>query len=375
MSIEYGIKNGALRWIRNPFSGSVIYFNDIHRKPHSFRRLTNPQQSAATRPSVLSPEALHAEMVRVQQTCAFCPGNEAQTQHEVMRLLYRDVYASAASIPAGYEPDDWTMRVFPNIVPRIPEACTGGRNESYVILEDARHFLPGATSLSDLMWSGGLPAHHYDQLLQLTARVVQYAMDNPAVKSVLIRKHQGRESGASQPHIHCQVIGADRIFPDIEREMEVTAQHPDIWHESIDFMRTFGFHLEEGHGIATQWSAFGKFSRQFEVISLPDRQPMNTIPKARLRLFAQYVHRLLRVLGPDPYDMEIHHGEGIPLHMHLNSRRYVYANIGGTLNVPSDLAETILPPTRDRLRQLADQMATSAANAEPDAEWQSKNTQ
>jgi galactose-1-phosphate uridylyltransferase len=243
MSIEYGIKNGVLRWIRNPFTGTVVYFNEIHRKPHSFRRLTNPQQLTATPPAALSPEALQAEMRRVQQACVFCPGNEAQTQHEIMRLSYREVYPSLASMPPGYQPDDWAMRVFHNIVPRIPEECTGGRNESYVMIEDARHFLPGATSLSDLMWSGMLPAHHYDQLLQLTAEVVRYAMDNPTVKSVLIRKHQGRESGASQPHIHCQVIGADRIFPDIEREMEVTAKHPDIWRESIEFMRTFGFHL------------------------------------------------------------------------------------------------------------------------------------
>jgi hypothetical protein len=359
MGIEYGIKNGILLWIRNPFTGAVVYFNDIHRKPHSFRRLTNTSQpNPAPRP--LSPETLRREAIRVQSACVFCPGNEAQTMHEVMRLSYQDVYAPSAllaeTMPEGYAGDDWAMRVIHNIVPRIPEECTGGRNESYVIMEDARHFLPGATGLGDVMWSGALPAAHFEQTLRLATRVMRHSMDNSAVKSVLIRKHQGRESGASQPHIHMQVIGADRIFPDVEREIEATVRHPEIWSESVDFMRTFGFQLEAGDGIVTQWSSFGSFSRHFEVISLEDCQPLTAVSEARLRLFSQYVHRLLRALGPGPYDLEIHHGEGIPLHLHLNARRYVYANIGGTLNAPSDLAENVLPPTREMLQSLAQRM-------------------
>jgi hypothetical protein len=45
-----------LRWIRNPFTGAVTYFNGIHRKTNSFRRLTSPQQGALTAPPALSPE-------------------------------------------------------------------------------------------------------------------------------------------------------------------------------------------------------------------------------------------------------------------------------------------------------------------------------
>ncbi len=354
MSIEYGVKDGALLWIRNPFTGAVVYFNEIHRKPHSFRRLTNTSQPGSTS-QALSPERFDDEAKRVQRTCVFCPGNEAQTMHEVMRLSYGDVYAPG-TLPDGYTAQDWAMRVIHNILPRIPEICTGGRNESYVIMEDARHFLPEAKGLSDVMWSGALPAAHFEQTLRLATRVMRHSMDNPAVKSVLLRKHQGRESGASQPHIHMQVIGADRVFPDMEREMETTARHPEIWSESVDLMRTFGFQLEAGDGIVTQWSPFGSFSRHFEVISLEDWQPLTALSDTRIHLFCQYVHRLLRALGPGPYDLEIHHGEGIPLHLHLNARRYVYANIGGTLNAPSDLAENVLPPTRYMVQSLAQRM-------------------
>ena len=352
MSIEYGKSDGILRWIRNPFTGTVTYFNDIHRKTNSFRRLTNPQQLTEATRITLSPAEFEAEMQRVTTSCVFCPGNEAMTMEEVSRVTYGEIYPAAA-LPPGCQADTWAIRVIHNLIPRIPEECTGGKNESYVMMEDARHFLPGATSLNDLMWSGTLPANHYYHVLRVAAEVTRRSLSNPAVHSVIIRKHQGRESGASQPHIHMQVLGADRLFPDVAREIEVTACHPDIWQESADLMREFTFDLEAGDGIVSHWSPFGKFARQFEVISLEDWQPIHHIPEARLRLFSQYVHRLLRALGTAPHDVEIHHGEGIPLHMHLNARRYVYANIGGTLNSPVDVAENVIPPTRDLVRLFA----------------------
>src|SRR5437879_12591600 len=63
MSIEYGMKDGVLLWVRNPFDGTVTYFNDIHRKPHAFRHLTRPQHVLAT-PPPLTPDALQGEMER-----------------------------------------------------------------------------------------------------------------------------------------------------------------------------------------------------------------------------------------------------------------------------------------------------------------------
>ncbi|MGQ4807232.1 hypothetical protein NKDENANG_00576 [Candidatus Entotheonellaceae bacterium PAL068K] len=358
MNIEYGKVNGVLRWVRNPFTGIVTYFNDIHRKTHSFQHLTSPQNASPTPRPALSPQAWQTEMQRVTQACVFCPGNEAMTPAEVMCLSYGDLYTSQ-ELPTACQADAWAMRVFHNLIPRVPEECTGGHNESYIIVEDARHFLPEATALNHLMWSGALPAAHYYRVFQIAVDVVRRALANPAVESVLIRKHQGRESGASQPHIHMQVLGADRLFPDVEREMQVTARHPAIWQESVEFMRAFNFDLEAGDGIVSQWSPFGKFSRQFEVISLPDRRPIHAIPEPRLRLFVQYAYRLLRALGTAPHDLEIHHGEGIPLHAHLNARRFVYANIGGTLNAPVDVADHVIPPTRHLVRLFAQQMATA----------------
>ena len=96
------------------------------------------------------------------------------------------------------------------------------------------------------------------------------------------------------------------------------------------------------------------------MISLQDWQPLPDIPDTLARCLP--THRLLRALGT-AYDLEIHHGE-VPLHLHLNGRRYVYANIGGTLNSPTDVAENVVPPTRDIVRLLARQMA------EEEQSWQ-----
>ena len=38
--------------------------------------------------------------------------------------------------------------------------------------------------------------------------------------SIVIRKNQGRESGASQPHLHQQLIGSPSPLPALEAEAE-----------------------------------------------------------------------------------------------------------------------------------------------------------
>ena len=109
MSIEYGMKDGVLLVGPQSFDGTVTYFNDIHRKPHAFRHLTSPQHMA-THPATLAPRELQSEMERVRNTCVFCPGNEAMTMEEVMRVTYGEIY-DTTSIPAGFHADDWAIRV------------------------------------------------------------------------------------------------------------------------------------------------------------------------------------------------------------------------------------------------------------------------
>jgi galactose-1-phosphate uridylyltransferase len=207
--------------------------------------------------SPMSPD-LAMQMVQEEARCLFCPGREHQTTAELFRVTYRDIF-DGSDIPAGVASDDWAIRVFRNLIPRIPEECTGGRNESYVIVEDARHFMLNARSPRDLQWSGGLPVKQFVALLKANTQIVHQAYTNEAVSSVLIRKNQGPESGASQPHLHNQVIASHAVFPDLEAEMQVTALEPQIWVECVDFFRGEGWVIHEAGALVTCWNPFGKF--------------------------------------------------------------------------------------------------------------------
>jgi galactose-1-phosphate uridylyltransferase len=342
MPVHYQKHDGRVVWIRNPFTGTHTYFNNIHKKIFAFhdekptRRFTPPQPDT---PPLLIPEMV-LQMAQEEARCVFCPGHEDQTMPELFRVSYQEIF-DHDDIPAGVAPDNWAMRVFHNLTPRVPEECTGGRNESYVIVEDARHFAAQAYSARDLQYSAALPTRQFVALLQANVRAMRLASANDHVRSVLIRKNQGRESGASQPHIHNQVIASNALFPDIEVEMQVTAREPHIWTECADFFRTEGWMIHQEEALVTCWSPFGKFPRCFDVIDLAHWGPMIDMADDVIAGFARALHQVLMLFGPFALDYEVHQGEGIPLHVHVNSRQFTYSNIGGTLNLPNDMTEKV----------------------------------
>jgi galactose-1-phosphate uridylyltransferase len=253
MPVLHQRANGQVVWIRNPFTGTHTYFNNIHKKIFAFRdkqpRLSLSRPRPPQPPGLLSPDVA-MQLAQEESRCFFCPGHEDQTTGELFRVTYGEIF-QAGNIPDGMQPDEWAIRVFHNLIPRIPEACTGDRNESYVIVEDARHYMLNARSTRDLQWSGALPVRQFVALLQANVRIVHTAYANDTVHSVLIRKNQGAESGASQPHIHNQVIASHALFPDIEAEMQVTAQEPHIWAECADFFRQEGWIIREEDALVT----------------------------------------------------------------------------------------------------------------------------
>jgi galactose-1-phosphate uridylyltransferase len=335
--------NGQVVCIRNPFTGTHTYFNNIHKKIFSFR--DRKPTLSLSRPRPAEPQVppnpdLVMHMAQEEARCLFCPGHEEQTTSELFRVTYREVFGRDA-IPAEVTPDDWAIRVFPNLIPRIPEECTGGRNESYVVVEDARHYTANARSPRDLQWSGALPVKQFVALLKANVRIMRMAYANETVRSVLIRKNQGPESGGSQPHIHNQVIASNTLFPDIEAETQVTAREPHIWEECADLFRQEGWIIHQEDALVTCWSPFGKFPRCFDVIDLAHWGPLTEMSDDVIERFARALHQVLVLFGPLALDYEVHQGEGIPLHAHVNSRQFTYSNIGGTLNLPNDLPDKV----------------------------------
>ena len=83
------------------------------------------------------------------------------------------------------------------------------------------------------------------------ARVIRRALENPAVHSVVIRKNQGRESGASQPHLHQQIIGSPGPLPAVLAEARAEREHPGLWHELIEVLDGLKLVIDTTGGIVT----------------------------------------------------------------------------------------------------------------------------
>lgn len=325
MPLDFHPADGALVWVRNPFTGVITYFTDLHRKRSGFPRRARPAPPPPAEDAGEEDRAAQAaDLARAMQDCPFCPGNEDRSPIEVARV--------AAPGHRG-----WQIRVVENILPRVPESCTGGRNESYVIIEDPRHFVEGANGADDLFRSGLLTASQFEALLTVDVEVARRAYANPAVRHVLIRKNQGRDSGASQPHVHNQVIGSDQVFPSVAREREVCRAEPRIWEDILAFVRRHDFVRAKRDGCVAFFCPFGTFPRSYDILCPKDWVRLTDLPAARWRVVVEMLHDILRELGPMPLDYEIHDGPGQPLHVHVNARHYPYSNIGGTLNLPTAL--------------------------------------
>lgn len=322
--IDHLTHEGKLVWVRNPFTGAVTYFTEVHRKRSGFVR--RPAADPGSGPPTA---AERQRMATERDACPFCPGNESRCEDEILRVRRDQVFGSG---------DTWLIRAVRNIVPRVPEICTGGRNESYVVIEDPRHFID-ADAGHELLHTSLLDEPQFTALLETVRAVARVARSNPAVRNVLVRKNQGWQSGASQPHVHSQVIGADREFPAVALERAASDQYPPVWEDVVGFVRDHGFMIREEDGIFAYFCPFGAFPRSFEVLALHDRTGLIDLPAARLRKFGRLLHGILRLLGPVPLDLEIHDGAGIPLHAHVNTRHFPYSSVGGTLNLPVTLVD------------------------------------
>ena len=333
MPIEHETRDGKLVWIRNPITGVVSYVVDVRAKSFAFtlgaREGFDPGAPALSRDTI----------ARATQNCPFCPGNESLATSELFRLTPGDVPEWTAS-PQVRAASPWVVRVFNNLFPRIPAELTGARNESYIVVEDCRHFAESARTTADLIHTGELGEGHFIRLLDADVRVMRHATENRAVRSVVIRKNQGRESGASQPHIHQQIIGSPEPFPSVGAEAHAEREQPGLFEEIVNLMDRLGLVIEPRRRVISYASPIGAFPRSYDVVMPEYRGALLTdLSSEELREFGGVLFNILRILGSYPLDYELHQGEGLPLHAHINARLYPYSNVAGTLNLPNTLLE------------------------------------
>jgi galactose-1-phosphate uridylyltransferase len=334
MALEYEIRGDKLLWMKNPVTGVISYVVDLRGK--SFAFTLSGREHHPPGPATLDEAAIEHAVA----TCPFCPGNETQTTAEIFRLTRDEMpHWNGAGLVRKSE---WVIRVIYNLFPRIPAELTGDRNESYVVIEDPRHFIEAPRMHSDLAYTGILGEEHFIKLIATDARVMRHALQNREVKAFAVRKNQGRESGASQPHVHQQIIGSPRPLPAVAQEALADRETPGLFNEMIDLFERIGLIIENQHGVVTYASPIGLFPRSYDVVMPKHLGLLTDLDEHRIGVFARALYRILRVLGPLPLDYEIHQGEGLPLHAHINARLYPYSNVAGTLNVPSTLLHSAI---------------------------------
>src|SRR6202795_3463709 len=178
MPIEYEIRGDALVWIKNRITGVISYVVDVRGK--SFAFTLGGREELEPDPPAPEEKTLQ-NAIRV---CPFCPGNEEQAPPELMRVTPEEIpgWTGTGKIEGAI----WAIRVFNNLFPRIPEQLTGGRNESYVVVEDPRHFLDHPRSVNDLTFIGALGEEHFFHLILTDVRLMRHVFANPAVHSMVI---------------------------------------------------------------------------------------------------------------------------------------------------------------------------------------------
>ncbi|GAA1809037.1 galactose-1-phosphate uridylyltransferase [Planosporangium flavigriseum] len=139
--------------------------------------------------------------------CPFCPGNEAMTPPEVLR------------VPAGA--DTWRVRVFPNLYALVatddelvsePALPFTGQHE--VVVESARH---------DWDLRFGTPDEVADVLFAMRERCRTLAARQPAAISVF--RNYGARAGASLAHPHSQIVALDQAPPALVRRWRRAREH------------------------------------------------------------------------------------------------------------------------------------------------------
>jgi UDPglucose--hexose-1-phosphate uridylyltransferase len=333
MALEYELRGDKLLWMKNPITGVISYVVDLRGK--SFAFTLSGREHHPPEAGTLDDHAIRHAIA----TCPFCPGNEHQTTTEIFRLTREEMPHWTGD---GKAHSPWIIRVINNLFPRIPSELTGDRNESYVVIEDPRHFVENPRSHTDLSYTGVLGEEHFVKLIETDARVMIHAFQNREVKALAVRKNQGRESGASQPHVHQQIIGSPRALPAVAQEALASRETPQLFNELIDLFDRLQLIIENQHGIVTYASPIGLFPRSYDVVMPKHLGLLTDLDKHELSAFARSLYRILRILGPLPLDYEIHQGEGLPLHAHINARLYPYSNVAGTLNVPSTLLHSAI---------------------------------
>jgi UDPglucose--hexose-1-phosphate uridylyltransferase len=234
--------------------------------------------------------------------CPFCPGNEAHTPPELLRI----------GDGAG-----WRVRVVPNRYPALEAAGGGGPGGGLrarqpavgiheVVIESPLHESHPAT------WSEAALA----EVLGAYGARLRAAAADPRLAYAVVFKNHGAGSGATLAHPHAQLM-ATTFLPELPaREVEGARRHAEatrrcIWCDVIRDEREGGLRLvAEGDGLVALAPFAARFPFETWLLPTDHRSRFEDLSPAALvdlaSMLSDVLHRLRAVASDPPFNWVLH---------------------------------------------------------------------
>lgn len=180
----------------DPLSGKeVVMAPERGRRPHAAERSPRPRQAGP--PYVAG--------------CPLCAGNERQTPAPTLTLTGQG------------SPEQWSVRVVPNLYPVVSAMRTKGRpgrvrpagGVHEVAVETPRH-------------NQELPDRDPGQvilLLEAIQRRMRELEGRPATRHMVVFKNRGLEAGTSLDHPHSQIVALDFVPSEVRQRVRIARRH------------------------------------------------------------------------------------------------------------------------------------------------------
>jgi UDPglucose--hexose-1-phosphate uridylyltransferase len=239
-------------------------------------------------------ELVHEFLVGKEQ-CPFCPGNEAQTPHEIFAI--RDPGTQAGG-------RGWSVRVVPN---RYPVLAIEGQPERRAVGPYDRMHGIGAhevviESPDHQIDLAGQPVEHLARIAAVWKARINDLMRDTRFKYVLLFKNHGSRAGATLEHAHTQIIAMPVTPRAVAIKLESSRSHHQLKERCL-ICDLIDFAMQEASRIVLVTEHFVAFcpyaSRfPFETFLVPRRHlhDFGQMPDELLPAFAAALSETLRRL-------------------------------------------------------------------------------
>lgn len=263
------------------------------------------------RPGAFAPPVVSPTLS--SQPCPFCPGNEDQTPNSL--LDKKD---------AGTQ--DWSLRVVPNLYPATIPDFGAATDATTDVSAEPRQVFSSRPNLGrhEVVIESRQHVSQFTQLSALQAELVfqayvdrfrSWQTESPP-RFGLAFKNNGRQAGASIPHVHSQLVALDFLPNWFQQEWEI-AERRLAQAGTCAFCEWIEQELDAGSRVVDQDEEFVVVcpfaSRMpYEMWILPrrhsshfDRAPVSLIQAAAKKTHAMLT-RLTQIIENAPYNYLIH---------------------------------------------------------------------